>query len=288
VGIKSAVAMLVGCAACSGLDNPDDTWFKLEPQELGEGDWSCLGRPLVAAPAAQGTVTYQLGVEDWVTGEPVSDLTIQTCGSLDDECGTPRATQKLPNNRATSLVTLQLDVGFSGLLHFASNDGITLLADGTPDLTNAYVPNAYYFGDTVYRDRVVPTKVKLLRAPIVRQLAQNLPLDLDPQSALLVMVALDCDDKPAAGVRFSIDRQGVAYTLIGGRPQSPATPSELILTDGLGQGGFANVPPGYVFINAFLGRSETRINPTVISAAALPNQLTVVEVHAAPYGVNSN
>jgi hypothetical protein len=180
---------------------------------------------------------------------------------------------------------LTIESGFDGLLRIASTDGIALLPDGTPDVSNAYLPEAYYFGDTIYRDRRVVQKIQMLRAPILAQLAGNLGVALDPAAALLVGVALDCNERPAAGVRFEINKSGTPFTLIAGLPQLAETPTDFIPTDAAGQGGFANLPVGYVFIDAYVALTGTKINQTQVSATALAGQLTVVEVHARPFGV---
>jgi hypothetical protein len=269
-------------AACSSLDQGADTIFTTGQYE-GPADWTCLGQDTAdPSPApALGKVTLDLHVEDWATGAPVNGLTVFTCGSLDDDCNTPSAIQSLPNDRADNRLTVQLEPGFSGLLKFASTDGITMnAATGQPDYSNAYVPDAVYMGDTVYGSKEASYTIKLLRSPVVTQLATNMGLQLDPTAAIIVGIAFDCDDKPAADVVFEIDRPGSPYTLIGGRPQQPDPGEVFIPTDGLGQAGFANVPPGYVFLNGFVSGTKIRINPTAVSAAALPGQLTVVEIHS--------
>jgi hypothetical protein len=86
-------------------------------------------------------------------------------------------------------------------------------------------------------------------------------------------------------VRFEINKSGTPFTLIAGLPRLAATPADFIPTDATGQGGFANLPVGYVFIDAYVALTGTKINQTQVSATALAGQLTVVEVHARPFGV---
>jgi hypothetical protein len=235
---------------------------------------------------ASAVVEIELPIIDWVDGAPVNGLNIQKCAAIDALCLEPLGpAATFPDNRSDQHVALALESGFNGLLRIASTDGISLLPDGGPDLTNAYLPEAYYFGDTIYRDRIVIQKIQLLRAPILAQLAGNLGVALDPAAALLVGVALDCNEQPAAGVRFEINKPGIPFTLVGGLPRLASPPSDFIPTDDAGQGGFANLPAGYVFIDAYVALTGTRINRTQVSATALPGQLTVVEVHARPFGV---
>jgi hypothetical protein len=236
---------------------------------------------------APGTMlTYELPIVDWVDSSPLQGLTIFKCATIDSGCTTPLATFLPPDGRTDRDVPVQLEAGFTGFLNIVSSSGIGMLPNGMLDTTNAYVPEAYYFGNTIYGNRTVKTIIQVLRQPILSQVAKNIGVQLDFTQALLVLRVLDCAGNPAAGVKFSIDKPGVPYTLIQGLPQLPADPADFVPTDANGQAGFANVPPGYVFVSAYLDdAAKTPINRTAASATALAGQLTVIEVQARPYGV---
>jgi hypothetical protein len=282
--------LLVASMGCSAPGDPNDTWTKVYPYV--QRQWACLKDAKPAAPVVDTgvakTVHYTLPIVDWVSRAPVNGLTILLCGELDGQCSTPLppGPLKMQDNRQTRTVSVPLPKGFTGFLKLVSTDGVGPLPDGTPDLFNAYIPEAYYFGDTVFSDRTVTANIRMLRSPILNQMASNIGTALDPSKALLALEVLDCDEQPASGVRFELGgASGEPFTLIGGLPKLPTSPETFVPTDTSGLAGFANVDPGYVFVDAFLVDSNERISREVVAATALPGQLTIVEVHARPFGI---
>jgi hypothetical protein len=288
-------AVLTGCMGCAGESDPNDTWqkkYSTFSRDPAAGNWACSSDPIPAAPASDlgpaKTVNYTLPIVDWVNDAPVNGLSILQCAALDGTCSSPLppGPLKAQDNRAARAVSVRLERGFSGFLKLVSTDGIGPLPDGTPDLFDAYVPEAYYFGNTVFSDRAIASDIKMLRAPILNQIAGNIGVALDPAKALLVLEVFDCDENPASGVRFEINgSSGSPFTLIGGLPKLPAPPETFVPTDAAGQAGFANVDPGYVFVDAFVANGNVGISHGPVAATALPGQLTIVEVHARPFGI---
>ena len=78
---------------------------------------------------------------------------------------------------------------------------------------------------------------------------------------------------------------GDPYTLIDDVPRLPVLPQKFVPTDATVEAGFANVPPGYVSVDAFVDETSARISRTSVSVTALPGQLTIVETHARPFGI---
>jgi hypothetical protein len=230
---------------------------------------------------ANPTVTYRLPVVDWVGGAPIQDLVILKCANIDAPCNSSVGVVMPPNGRTDPYVAVDLDVGFKGFLKLVSPNGIT--DPNTPAGTaNAYVPETYYFGDTIYANRTVETIIQVLRQPILISVAQTIGINIDFMKALLVLRVLDCRGKPAPDVTFKITGAGDPYTVIGGIPRRPDLGQDFYPTDADGQAGFANVPTGNVFVDAYIG--ETKINRDSVAATALAGQLTAVEVHARPWG----
>jgi hypothetical protein len=278
---------------CSDMDPGTDTWQLLNGGGNGDdgtgSNWSCLEDPATAEkPEANPNrmITYELPIEDWVDRSPIPGLNILKCATIDGACNMPLAAPITPpDSRTDQVVSVPLEEGFAGFLKFVSADGVTLLPDGTPDVTNAYVPEAYYFGDTVFANRSVQPNIQVLRTPVLLQVAQNINIALDFASAIIVLRVFDCDGEPAAGARFTLNKPGEPYTFQSGLPQTPDDSTDFIPTDAQGQAGFANVAPGFVFADAYVASTGAKINRSTVSATALANQLTVMEIHARPYGV---
>jgi hypothetical protein len=302
----SAFAWL--CMSCAALDSGNDSCLNtpdcigvltnpLEP-DAGpsiSGDWACLDKAAPATPPQGQTVNYQLPIVDWVggsrvTGTPIKRLMIYKCAAVDGQCSTPLVPSPwMPSDERTDKnVTVPLEAGFNGFLKLVSTDGVMPGPNGMLDTSMAYVPETYNFGDTVYAPRTVETIIQMIKTPILVQVAQNIGVNVDFTQALLVLRVLDCAGKPAAGVRFEIStngQPGQPYTFINGLPRLPMGGSKFVPTDNDGQAGFANVTPGYVFVDAYIDANNRKINRTSVSATALPAQITTIEVHAQPYGI---
>ena len=209
-------------------------------------DWSCVGH-VVLAPSAKSTLAWQVQANDPVGGHPRNDVAVAACGSQDGPCDSPLATADT-GDAGTGLVTLSLPAGTMGF------DGYWQ-AQPPNDVSTLSFVNVPIRNDVQVNARQVWTlsemKIALNSAGIVwnqskgivgfqiqdcnsRYLHQDEPFEPLPSLALGVAVSIDPPDPEIATAYI------VADTLSTTQDR----------TDETGQGGFANVPEGWVKLTA--------------------------------------
>ena len=198
---------------------------------------------------------YRFEIALGAPGTPPQNLTVDLCNKLDVSCGGPIDTFVPDGNGA---IALDLAPTFKGylLVHAQVNDPPVDIH-----------PTLVFFEKPV----VIPGVQQVIRVIDTKSL-ENLSkaqgVTLDPERGISIVLASDCDDKRAAGVRFesdSLDEQTVPYHFNGALPDPDATQ-----TDDQGSGGFINMPIGdftvrstiagtgrFIGTNSFLSRAGT-------------------------------
>jgi hypothetical protein len=219
----------------------------------GGGAWDCLSQDR-ADPDLSPQVSVQIvafdplqpytlgstvdgGSDLWVAGyTPVSGMKIQPCGALDPLCSSPIAAASITDDAGIAQVTVP--GSFAGLYQMTRPDVLPLLL----------YPGRFIAGDTrvTYAQGVIDqTEVVGVGA------AAGVTANTDPDAGLghLFVSALDCNDRRASGVSFSLGdiEAGVRTYLVNGLPNLTATQTA---ADGVG--GFVNVPEGSVIVSAAL------------------------------------
>jgi hypothetical protein len=252
------VTLLGATVACSGLDPEDDTCLTVDDGRncaaLRPDAWDCVGGATEPTPyEPTDTLSYNVEVVDWNTGETPGDLLILACDLLDGGCMQPLSAtpiQMLPRDNGKIQIPLPGPAPFEGYLKFMPS---------TPPSTwtaESYVPLSYYFGGPVFNG-VDAKIIRLLRAASVAQLArarqgaEGGELDI-MQNGLVVVRTLDCNGDRAQRVRVQLADgiQGVPFAIVGGLPIISDPPQ---LTDPGALAGFANVSaPQNVVIEGFV------------------------------------
>lgn len=217
-------------------------------QEAPDSAWSCVGKvtaPAVTEPDFQSTIR----VRDLLTGQPPSGATIRLCQKLDPTCTVPRLELPVP---ADGVVTATVPATFTGFYLVESPSHQPALS----------------FLDT--RGSTDETPITVLTAAASDALIASIHGTRVPNTGSVSLSMLDCNQKHAAGVHFSIDTTEpttVSYYILAGSLSPTAT-----ATDPGGSAGFVNLPPGTVTITATLestgqvvGRLATLIRPDAIT-----------------------
>jgi hypothetical protein len=211
--------------------------------------WSCLGQ--VEWPAA-GTSPLRLEVHviDVLTSAPPEGLAVRVCAKLDVNCDSPIAAPASLD--ASGAVVAQVSAGFDGYLELTA-----------PTIT----PALFFVTQPVYADTVVPGVVPVVSPAGFQSIAAALGTTLDLTVAGHVYaLASDCAQAPASGVRFDLDKKGVATTpfyMVNNAPVGSAS-----ATDGAGAGGYLNVPPGFVKLTGSVSATGARVGESSLVVRA--------------------
>lgn len=303
----AACASVLLASACSDMADGNESFTCVNEGTCGETSqgvetdprWSCLGAVEPPRPeTTSGNVNYTLPIVDYLSQNPAGDLSIQRCSKQDAGCvngvSLPLTSQPASTNPEVT-VSIERSFGRNNYLLVTSTNVVGMVdqdinGDGVVPDPDIYIPYAYYFGDTVYVTRNVAPDFQLLRVSDVGRLSATSGIPVNPARSVMIVRAYDCLDQPAPNVQFSISYVGddmnqppTPYTIYGGLPFPPPAGEEFLPTDQEGQGGFVNVPFGNVSVTATV--DDRPIGPLEgVTATAVPGQITVVEVHALPYG----
>jgi hypothetical protein len=261
------VPIVTGCAEV--LDIPD------APELIDPSPWSCLAEPMDRPVPPAPSAIMRVQACDFVSPEcttPVTGLTARVCAKLDGFCTDPIVT-----NLVDDVGLLEFEVptppgGFDGYLEVTSATELcTSAAFGTtgpllcavspacnpeaPD-DNCRVPiyarSLLFFNPPVTIDTFEPQLLPLIPAAAIPGLAAAAGATLDPSTGNLFVTALDCEGRPAAGVRYRLDAEEGTPLYVHDGVVSDAT----LETDGTGVGGFLGVPIGLAQVSGVVGESQ--------------------------------
>jgi hypothetical protein len=261
------VPAVTGCAEV--LDIPD------APTLIEPSPWGCLSEPMLRPVAPAPSAIVRVQACDFVSPgctTPVTGLSARVCAKLDAHCADPIA-----ENLVDDVGLLELEVptppgGFDGYLEVTSATELcTSSAFGTTGpqlcaLTPAcnpaapddncrmpiYARSLLFFNPPITLDNFEPQLLPLIPAAAIPGLVTAAGTTLDPSTGNLFVTALDCEGRPAAGVRYSLDApQGTPLYVHDGVVSD--TTRE---TDGTGVGGFLGVPIGLAQVSGVVGQSQ--------------------------------
>ena len=139
-----------------------------------------------------------------------------------------------------------------------------------------FAPALVFFNPPILRDVEKPLVVQMVPTGAFPALAQAAGVALDPTAGNLFITALDCDGRPASGVKLSMGDQlagkVTALYLVEGVISNTASE-----TDESGTAGFMGVPPGFADISAAtasanpiqIGRIGVQTAPSMITYSAV-------------------
>jgi hypothetical protein len=222
-----AASILLAGSACSSLASESDTLTG----SAADGPWRCFesagSRPNVNA----ARFDYSMQVLDLATKRPPSNLNVRACALSDLTCSRP-VTPAVGLN-ADGRVVLPLTLGFDGFLELTADD---------------MGPTLSLFAEPLSRELATlmasqPTPMLSLES--LQALQASLGAAISAQAGQIALTALDCNARPAAGMRVQVAAPAVPFAVISGLPvaQRDTTGADGIV-------GFVNVTAGVAVVNA--------------------------------------
>jgi hypothetical protein len=209
--------------------------------DSAQGPWTCLGQ--VGWPSTgSAKAKLSLPIVDVLTSKPPTGVAVRLCPKLDPACASPLA-GSASVNVTTGMLEATVDAGFDGYLELSS-----------PSITTAL----FFITKPVWRDTVLSSVLPVVSKAGFEQIATAIgtTLDLTTKGHVYVL-ASDCLDAPAAGVRFEIDTSSPttkSYYMIKNVPVG-----DTAATDVSGSGGFLNLSPGFAKVTGYVAASGARV-----------------------------
>jgi len=280
VRLVGAVALtsLVGCSEV--IDIPDD------PRLVNSGPWWCLDRPRETVAPKADTALVRIQACNFIStncSETVTGLSASLCDKKDVTCANPIQTTTADSGGVLALDVQTggvLGLGFDGYLKIApplelcTNQAVfgasgPLLCGFAPGCDQAapddrckvplYAPSSLFFNPPIKNDVVDSIPLPLVPTSAVLSLVTASGAQLDPTAGLVFVTAHDCNDKPASGVSFNLDKHQDRVTVLyleNGLISSTAT-----ATDSNGLGGIINVPSGFVSVEGSIETTDGTRRP---------------------------
>jgi hypothetical protein len=202
------------------------------------------------------TVSYTVTVVDSITNEPPAGLSVRACDDVDIDCMRPITPQT--GASADGRVRMSLAPGFDGYFEVLSDDTL---------------PTRLY-PDGILRGDEDGATLELIDLDTAVALATGAGLELNPEYGLVLARAFNCVGELSSGVSFANDTGGSAFAFIDGLPISgPVTGGEGLVV-------FANVPPGFTFIEGTLAGTATAMGSTTVESR--PGWLVYADVRPPP------
>ena len=272
VSAMAAMAMtiaglLLALPACSQvLDIPSD------PMLVATGPWRCLSQtPVTAPPSSSAMANVRVQACNFITNctTTVTGLTAQLCDKRDVGCTNPRLTGITDTNGEFRFQVPTAGGGFDGYLlidsqvasctdteAFGTVAGKVLcdLVAPTCDLTapdvrcylKVYAPSMLFFNPPIAADVMSPIPLQLFPTSGLPAVIGAAGIQVDPAAGNLLIQALDCDGKPAAGVSYQISQYGAQVSSL--YVNNGIVTESVTHTDATGVGGFVRVPPGFISV----------------------------------------
>ncbi len=237
--------------------------------------FACAKEPL-PNPDPNRKVDLSIRYTDFTNGLPPNNIAVRLCAQTDSLCNNPRATLEgngtadagpdsgagFVNPKVDGTVTAKVEYGFEGFFEVKSS---------------TYAPTFRYTSPPLKASATFETLV--LRPSELNYLsdaATGKPNSLDLVGhGIIFLFARDCNQQPLAGVSFTTTAQDpllqVAYII-------NTTPSIVDKqTDGLGRGGFLNVPPGlHTFTSEFAATKQKIGSARVLVRAGAATTLSIL------------
>jgi hypothetical protein len=203
------------------------------------------------------TVRYSFRVVEFISRMPPKNVVAKACYNTDVGCAEPVATH---TDMATGHVQFVLPTNFNGFFEIKSDAVDTLLYVTKPIVKNT-------------NNRDVP----VLTLDGIDLLASLLGYPYDPSKGLTLIEALDCSETPQGGVHFISREGGDSFYLKDQVPNKDAQMTVYDPTNNTANGGFINVPPGFVDFTAKLGVGGLELGS--FNAQVRARTITFIDMH---------
>lgn len=262
------------CAAKPPVTTPSIDAGATEAADELSGPFRCVGHVTWPAATSEPLIDHEVFVQG-ISGKGVAGLTVKSCGAVDVDCASPISTVQTD---ATGAASIPITKGFAGYLHLGPPPASFPALSPT---IYAYVfPPGAAPGVTSH---VCPTCAPEVSTPVVSTLeigalASFLGISLDTSRGMLFLTALDCDNRPHAGIQVSLeqaDGKVKRFYLQDGLPNAKLTETSVT-----GSAGFGNVPAGVVSVTLRLGKTGTLIGRRTVLVRA--GTLTIMHVPPTP------
>lgn len=258
------LAVVGASAGCTELAPGEDTLAKSENPNLPPVDpvdprWACLDEPAPAgAVALRPTVDLALMITDTSSQKPPDGLVARACSKLDPLCDLPVANSDVV--AVDGAVHLALQPGFEGFVEISSPTSISTL---------------FFLNRALWTDGL--ELIGVVSPMAFQGLASYAGVTLDPQLGHLLIRTFDCAGSRASDVELSNESGGAPFIFVDGLP----LPGRNVTTEE-GQGGFINVPTGFVKLQGTTLEGGRLISTATVSVRG--NWLTYgdIEPAAAP------
>jgi hypothetical protein len=212
-------------------------------------DWSCLTAQAPAEPPPPPRfagdarrVVVSGRILDLSTGAAYPSTRVRACGIADIDCTAPVIEDLRVNEEGW--VDIPVFDGFDGFLEITSDELLSSLFFFSEPLQEPS-QTAYPWG--VVSRASVPPLITLVGVP------------QQEDRGFLAVRAFDCNLTTAPGVSFTLLGEGAPFYFIGGLPTGAAT-----ATDGVGLGGFSNVPAGLAVLEGWTPDGTAIMSPQTV------------------------
>ena len=217
--------------------------------------WLC---PPADQTVRTNTVRYNFHVIDFLTRMPPDHVVAKACRSNDVGCEEPVDTYT--DESKTGNVQLTLPTTFVGFFEVKSAAIDTLLYITKPIIRN-----------TLSRD------LPVLTSDNVDLLASLLGYPYDMDKGLALIEALDCSETPQGGIHFDSREGGNPFYLVDQIPNKDTDVTVYDANNNSANGGFINVPPGFVQFSARVGLDGLQLGS--FNAQIRPRTITFIDMH---------
>jgi len=216
--------------------------------------------PAPEKPAADsGTVKYAFKVVEFVSRKPPENLSAIACRSNDVGCGKPWG--PVTDADGDGVLELQLPRGFLGFVEVKSA-ALTALSYLTKPL----------LVDTVDRDLQVSAH------ETVKLLAMYDNTTFDESKGIVLLEAFDCKGMPVGGVHFTESKgSATPFYIVNHVPNSDVSESVYDSVNNVADGGFLNVPPGFITFSARYGVEGPLLGE--FNASVRANTITYIDMY---------
>jgi hypothetical protein len=187
-----------------------------------------------------------------LTQMPLEGIALSLCAKLDNTCMLPIVAYQ---SNSAGQIEIELPVGFDGYFQ-AKGGGIYPTLIFLPSTRMQHLPSTF----PLFPEAFYPT------------LVQSLGTTVAEVRSMVLVTALDCLGRPAAGISLgspAADSETTGFVMVGGLLSRTSS-----LTDVSGGGGFVNLPAGPVLIHATIAASNRLVG--TLGAQARPGYLSMV------------
>lgn len=203
--------------------------------------FGCATEPL-PSPDPNRKVDVGIRYTDLTNGAPATDIAVRLCAQTDSNCASPRATLT-----GAGPADGGADAGGGGFVFPKSDGTVTAKVEygfeGFFEVRDPRFPPTFRYTSPPLKGSITFEQILLRPSEITFLVDQAIGRPYDSVGhGIVFLFARDCFQRPLAGVSFSTTAQDPTMERVY---IINTTPSKVdTQTDGLGRGGYLNVPPG--------------------------------------------